>query len=159
MKLWLKPTTFCCSGTSVQQLDQICGRRRFAQGLPGGCQHSESIAYSFGQRGDSVGGLFQVRGHDGPLDGAQRLLLNHVQQGTRICTHKWLLVQKQTNKLHRKPKNPPREGSSLFGFFQLMVIVFPVMVSITGGPSGASGTMSVEIVKSNDEIVKNRTNK
>lgn len=38
--------------------------------------------------------------------------------------------------------NLPNEGSSLFGLFQLRLIVFPVMASITGGPSGGSGTMS-----------------
>lgn len=37
----------------------------------------------------------------------------------------------------------PKEGSSFFGLFQLRVIVFPVMASISGGPSGGSGTMSV----------------
>lgn len=37
----------------------------------------------------------------------------------------------------------PKEGSSFFGLFQLKLIVFPVMASITGGPSGGSGTMSV----------------
>ncbi len=36
----------------------------------------------------------------------------------------------------------PIEGSSLLGFFQLKVMVFPVMDSITGVPSGGSGRMS-----------------
>ena len=34
------------------------------------------------------------------------------------------------------------EGSSLLGFFQLKVMVFPVMDSITGVPSGGSGSIS-----------------
>lgn len=33
-------------------------------------------------------------------------------------------------------------GSSLLGFFQLSVIVLPVMDSMTGAPSGGSGRMS-----------------
>lgn len=46
-------------------------------------------------------------------------------------------------KARRKFENLPSEGSSLFGLFQLRVIVFPVIASITGGPSGGSGTISV----------------
>lgn len=38
----------------------------------------------------------------------------------------------------------PMEGSNLLGFFQLSVMVLPVMDSITGVPSGGSGRMSVE---------------
>lgn len=34
------------------------------------------------------------------------------------------------------------EGSSLLGFFQLKVMVLPVMDSITGVPSGGSGRIS-----------------
>lgn len=34
------------------------------------------------------------------------------------------------------------EGSSLLGFFQLKVMVLPVMDSMTGVPSGGSGRMS-----------------
>lgn len=34
------------------------------------------------------------------------------------------------------------DGSSLLGFFQLSVIVLPVMDSMTGAPSGGSGRMS-----------------
>lgn len=36
------------------------------------------------------------------------------------------------------------EGSSLLGFFQLKVMVFPVMDSIAGVPSGGSGSISGE---------------
>lgn len=36
----------------------------------------------------------------------------------------------------------PIEGSSLFGFFQLKVMVLPVIDSITGVPSGGSGRIS-----------------
>lgn len=39
-------------------------------------------------------------------------------------------------------KYVPMEGSSRFGFFQLKVMVLPVMDSITGVPSGGSGRMS-----------------
>lgn len=38
----------------------------------------------------------------------------------------------------------PMEGSNLLGFFQLSVMVLPVMDSISGVPSGGSGRMSVE---------------
>jgi len=34
------------------------------------------------------------------------------------------------------------DESSLLGFFQLSVIVLPVMDSMTGAPSGGSGRMS-----------------
>lgn len=36
----------------------------------------------------------------------------------------------------------PMEGSSLLGFFQLKVMVLPVIDSITGVPSGGSGRIS-----------------
>ena len=36
------------------------------------------------------------------------------------------------------------EGSSLLGFLQDRVTVFPVMASTTGAPSGGSGSMSGE---------------
>lgn len=36
----------------------------------------------------------------------------------------------------------PMDESSLLGFFQLSVIVLPVMDSMTGTPSGGSGRMS-----------------
>ena len=83
--------SFCFFFTSVQQLDQVGRGWWFAERLPGGRQHSESISDSFGQRGDGVVGLLQVRRHHRPLDRAQRLLLDHVKQGAGICAVKYVV--------------------------------------------------------------------
>lgn len=62
----------------------VSGRRGLAEGFGGDGQHPEGIAHAFGEGGDGVGGLLQARGDDGPLDGAQGLLLDGVHQGTGI---------------------------------------------------------------------------
>lgn len=46
------------------------------------------------------------------------------------------------------------EGSSLLGFFQLKVMVLPVMDSITGFPSGGSGRIS----ENDDNLFKRSIN-
>ena len=70
--------------TSVQELHGVRGGGGFAESLGGDGQDPESIADSFGEGGDGVGGLLQARGYDGPLDGAQGLLLNGIHQATGI---------------------------------------------------------------------------
>lgn len=73
--------------TSVQELDRIGCRRRFAEGFGGDGQNPEGIADTFWEGGDGVGRLLQTRGDYDPLDGAEGLLLEGIHQGTGIW--KW----------------------------------------------------------------------
>lgn len=74
--------------TSVQELHWVGGRWGLAEGFGGDGQDPESIAHTFGEGGDDVGGLLQARGYDGPLDGAQGLLLDGIHQGAGIWKKK-----------------------------------------------------------------------
>lgn len=66
--------------TSVQQLHGVGGGRGLAEGLGGDGQDPEGVAHTFGEAGDSVAGLLQTRSYDGPLDGAEGLLLDGKHQ-------------------------------------------------------------------------------
>lgn len=66
--------------TSVQQLHGVGGGRGLAEGLGGDGQDPEGVAHTFGEAGDRVAGLLQTRSYDGPLDGAEGLLLDGKHQ-------------------------------------------------------------------------------
>lgn len=70
--------------TSVQELHWVRGGRGLAEGFGGDGQDPESVTHTFGEGGDGVGGLLQARSYDGPLDGAQGLLLDGVHQGAGV---------------------------------------------------------------------------
>ena len=72
------------SRTSVQELERLGGSGGLAEGLGGDGEHPEGVAEALGEGGDGVAGLRQAGGDDGPLDGAQRLLLDGVHQGARL---------------------------------------------------------------------------
>lgn len=70
-----------CESTSVEELHWVGGRWGLAESFRGDGQNSESIAHIFGESGDGIDGLLKARSYDGPLDGAQGLLLNGIHQG------------------------------------------------------------------------------
>lgn len=70
--------------TSVQQLHLVGGRWGLAECFRRDCQDPKGIAKSFWEGGDGVYGVLQAWSYDGPLDGAQGLLLDGIHEGAGV---------------------------------------------------------------------------